>query len=948
MEELNRVDAARPSATPPPASVIPGATYRLQLNAGFPLDRAASLAAYFQELGVSHLYLSPLTRSRAGSLHGYDVVDPGAFNPEIGTEEAFVRMADDLRSRGMGVVLDIVPNHMCVSDPVNAWWLDVLENGPSSPYSAFFDVDWDPPKSDLKDKVLLPVLGDQYGRVLEDQEIQIQFENGAFWVRVYGNPLPVAPRSWGHLLVPALGRLVGLLGETHADIVELESILTALRYLPSREETSPERVRERQREKEVIKQRLAALAARSEAVNGAVAASVKDINGVKGAPRSFDRLEALLAEQGFRLSHWRVASDEVNYRRFFDINDLAAVRVEDPRVFDALHALVRRLVEAGAVDGLRVDHVDGLFDPEGYLDAIRRLGESAGRPLYVVVEKILTRDERLAKSWPVEGTTGYGFLNLLNGIFIDTSAAGVFRRRTRKLTEREEKPEDVLYESRKLILQVSMSGELTMLARRLDRLSEQHRFSRDFTLNSLLRALAEVMACFPVYRTYLRPEGESVSAADRRHVVTAIKEAKRRNPAVSPSIFDFIAGILLLEPPDGLSPADLAARRDWVLRFQQMTSPVMAKGLEDTAFYRHVVLASINEVGGDLTRFGATLEEFHARVRERAETRPHALSATATHDTKRGEDTRARLDVLSEMPDAWFAAAERWRELNAGARGEVDGEAAPDAAEELLIYQTLLGTWPGAPDAGYAERLRAYLVKALREAKVHSSWVSPVKAYEDHVTGFIDKILADRAFVAELSEFARPVARAGMLNSLAQTLLKVAAPGVPDIYQGTEFWDLSLVDPDNRRPVDYEPRIRALEDLRANRLRLADLLARPEDGRIKLWILVRALDLRRRYADAFRTGEYEAVAVSGPQQRRVLGFSRGKTLVALTGRFFSGLLADSPWAAGPKIWGGTRAAVGGRRWRDTLTGRELEATSEGLDLGAAFETLPLAFLEPLS
>ncbi|HEX7899252.1 MAG TPA: malto-oligosyltrehalose synthase [Planctomycetota bacterium] len=933
------------------APTAPGATYRLQLNAGFPLDRVGGLLDYFRDLGVSHLYLSPVTRARAGSAHGYDVVDPGVFNPEIGTEEALVKVAAALRERGMGILLDVVPNHMCVGDPANTWWLDVLENGPSSPYAPFFDVDWDPPKSDLKDKVLLPVLGDQYGKVIESQEIQVLFEGGAFWVKVYGTPLPLGPRTWGHLLLPALGRLVGLFGDGHADLTEFESILTALRNLPTRAETAPDKVRERQREKEVIKQRLAALAARSEPVNAAILASVTDLNGVKGAPRSFDRLEALLAEQGFRLSHWRVASDEINYRRFFDINELAAVRVEEPRVFDALHGLVRRLVEAGAVDGLRVDHVDGLFDPLGYLEALRRLGESAGRRLYLVVEKILTRDERLAKDWPVEGTTGYGFLNLLNGLFIDTTAAGAFRRRTRKLTEREEKPEDVLYEARKLILLVSMSGELTMLARRLDRLSEQHRYSRDFTLNSLQQALAEVMACFPVYRTYTRPGTAAVSASDRRHVAHAIKEAKRRNPAVSPSVFDFIAGILLLEPFDGLSPADVDARRDWVLRFQQMTSPVMAKGLEDTAFYRHVELASINEVGGDLTRFGTTLEEFHLRGRERAELRPHALSATATHDTKRGEDTRARLDVLSEMPDAWFAALERWREKNAKARGESDGEPAPDAAEELFLYQTLLGTWPGTPDAAYGERLRAYVVKALREAKLHSSWVSPVKAYEDLVTGFLDKILADASFVEDLAAFAAPVIRSGALNSLAQTLIKIASPGVPDFYQGTELWDLSLVDPDNRRPVDFETRVRALRELAS--ASPADLLANAEDGRIKLWVTSRALDLRRRRPAPFRSGDYEGLSALGPKLRRVVAFSRrsgDEAVVALTGRFFSGLLAEAPWAAGAAVWGGTRVtlpeALRGRRWRDVLSGRELADSSEGLDLGQVFETLPLALLEP--
>jgi (1->4)-alpha-D-glucan 1-alpha-D-glucosylmutase len=944
---------------PPPAVPAPRATYRLQLNAAFPLDRAAELADYFDALGVSHLYLSPLFKARAGSPHGYDVVDPGVLNPELGTEDGFARLVSTLRARGMGVFLDVVPNHVCIADAANPWWADVLENGPSSPWAPCFDIDWNPPKPDLQNKVLLPVLGEQYGRVLEDREIRVQFDAGAFWVQIGGGArLPLGPSTWRHLLVPILARFNGRVGDTHPDALEFESILTALRYLPTRDQTDPEKSRERQREKEVVKQRLGALAQRSPALRIEIEAVVEEVNGRRGEPRSFDRLEALLADQGFRLSHWRVASDEINYRRFFDINELAAVRVEEPRAFEAMHALVRRLVAGGGVDGLRVDHLDGLFDPPGYLERLRALGEGAGRPLCVVVEKILARTERLPKGWAAHGTTGYDALNLLNGIFVDTASAAAFRRRYRELTGLAARPEDVLYAARQLILQVSMSGELTMLARRLDRLSEQHRFSRDFTLNSLQQALAEVMACFPVYRTYVRPGTDLISAADRKHVRAAVEEAKRRNPAVSPSVFEFVAGVLLLEPPDGLSPADLEARRDWVLRFQQLTGPVMAKGLEDTAFYRHVPLASLAEVGGDILRFGTPLDEFHARQRERAEAWPLTLTPTATHDTKRGEDTRARLNALSEIPDAWFAAVERWRALNAAHRAELDGMPAPDANEEYLIYQTLVGTWPGGTVAppGYLDRLRVYLVKALREAKVHSSWIGPVKAYEDAALNFLDALLrpgADNAFLADFLGFLGPVERAGRLTSLAQVLLKVASPGVPDFYQGTEFWDLTLVDPDNRRAVDFAARRRALEDVAAAGPDPSPFMSAPEDGRIKLWLTRRALAALRARPEVYLKGEYLPLAGEGPQARRLVGFARRygeEAALALAGRFFmGGVGGDSPWASGPVHWGATRVRtpepLRGRIWRDALTGRELRETGDGLDLGEVFSTLPMALLE---
>ncbi len=950
---------------------IPAASYRLQLQAGLGFRRAAELADYLARLGASDVYASPFLAARPGSRHGYDVVDPSRLNPEIGTEEDLAALAAALRERGMGLVADVVPNHMCISDSSNAGWLDVLENGPSSPFARFFDVDWAPPKPDLVDKVLLPVLGDQYGRVLEAGEIRVAFDRGALWAEYFSHRFPLGPKTWSHVLEPALATLRAALGEAHSAVLELESVLTALRHLPSRSETLPERVRERMREKEIVKSRLAALASGEAAFREAVEAALRGINGSPGDARSFDRLETLLADQAFRLSHWRVATDEINYRRFFDVNDLAAIRVEEPEVFARVHERIADYARRGWITGLRVDHVDGLFEPGRYLADLQMAAsglplapdrpvpccsreDAARRPGFVVVEKILGRGEELPRSWPAHGTTGYDFLNMANGLFVDPAARDEFARRYRELTGASDTFEDVVYESKKLILQASMSSELTVLARRLDRLSEQHRGFRDFTLNSLQHALGEVVACFPVYRTYVRPADRAVSPQDRAHARAAVHDAKLRNPAVNESVFDFIAGLLLLEAPDGLGEPELEARRDWLLRFQQITGPVMAKGVEDTAFYRHVPLASLNEVGGDPGRFGVEPAEFHAWNRARLRSWPHSLSATATHDTKRGEDARLRLDALSEIPGEWFAAVGRWREANRGHRTRVEDRDAPGPNEECLLYQTLLATWPGVgADAAYEERIREYLVKALREAKVRTSWLSPNRAYEGAVEGFLRRAL-DRErpnpFLEDFLPLAERVRRAGMLSSLSQVVLKIASPGVPDFYQGTELWDLSLVDPDNRRPVDFEARRRALEGL--EQASLEALRETAGDGRIKMLATARGLALRRRRPETFAHGDYFPLEAEGGESRRVVAFARGtggEAVVAAAGRFFMGLGDAGRWPLGRPAWQETRLVLppdlADARFGEVLSGRELRASGGRLDAAELFAELPAALLE---
>jgi (1->4)-alpha-D-glucan 1-alpha-D-glucosylmutase len=882
---------------------FPMATYRLQLHRDFRFADAQALVPYFQRLGITDLYTAPFLKARPGSLHGYDVVDHTAINPEIGSEEDLASLAQELAHAGMGLIADVVPNHMAIDDEANRWWWDVLENGPSSPYAKFFDIDWAPPKEDLANKVLLPILGDQYGKVLENGEIQLAFEAGAFVITYYERRFPVGPRSSIAILEPACERIRPQLDAGNPHLVELESIITSLTVLPSRTESYPERVRVRLREKEVAKRRLAGLTEASEVVRHAIAQTVMTINGQRGDPHSFDQLEALLAHQAYRLSYWRVATDEINYRRFFDINQLAAIRVEEPEVFEAVHGVVLRLLGSGQVTGLRIDHPDGLFDPAQYfLDlqsacrrnlppspstAVELSNGATERACYVVVEKILVRDERLRPDWAVHGTTGYEFLNLVNGLFVDPAAERHSHELYARLAGQPFQFGDIAYQSKKLILDATMSAELHVLARRLDRISEQHRWSRDFTLFSLQQALAEVIACFPVYRTYMRGVKNMVGDEDHHSILAAVRTAKRRNPAVSESVFDFVASVLLLQDPEGISEAQRAERRDFVMRFQQITGPVMAKGIEDTAFYRVYPLASLNEVGGNPERFGVPVETFHRQNAERLANWPHALLTTSTHDTKRSEDVRSRLNVLSEMARDWERALQRWQSMNRDKKADVEGAAAPDANEEYLLYQTLVGAWPLQPmdkDAhqNFVGRIEHYMEKALKEAKRHTSWINPNEAYDRAVRQFVREILrphVDNRFLADLQRFQTRVAQAGLWNSLAQMLLKITAPGVPDFYQGTELWDFSLVDPDNRRPVDFAKRVMLLEELQRMESNapvslVHELVSQPQDGRIKLYILYKTLNFRRAHPNLFAQGTYRPLTVSGARRDHVVTFAR--------------------------------------------------------------------------
>ncbi len=970
----------------------PVATYRVQFHKDFRFPDALAVVDYLHALGVTDLYASPYLKARPGSTHGYDISDHSRFNPEIGTEEEFAALSAALRERGMGHLLDVVPNHMGIMGNENQWWNDVLENGPASPYAAYFDINWHSLKPDLEDRVLLPVLGDPYGKALESRHIRLEYDAGTFRVRYFDNVFPVSPSTYDLILKHRLPELGQEIGAENPDHVELLSILTAIAHLPPAKSHSPETVAERQREKEVIKRRLGALTEKSAPVQAFVRHNVGEFNGDCDG-HGLELLDGLLNAQPYRLSSWRVASDEINYRRFFDINELAALNMEKPEVFAATHVLILRLLSEGHVTGLRIDHPDGLFDPRQYLrrlqhqyvlavgrrtagarsaaldeervaDELLRLAD--GRPLYVVVEKILASGERLPADWPVAGTSGYEFLNSLNGLFVDRSHAKAFTKLYHQWTGMTTPFRDLVYQKKYLTLQVTLASELQMLAYQLDRLSERNRWSRDFTQNSLRRALREVISCFEVYRTYIT--GTDIAETDRLVIERAVARAKRRNPALSGSIFDFVRDMLLLQFPEDTGEQARDEQVRFVGKFQQLTAPVMAKGLEDTVFYVYNRLLSLNEVGGDPEVFGEKLASFHDHNAERLRRHPHALSATATHDTKRGEDARARINVLSEMPAEWKRAVSRWYLLNRRHKPVIDGDAAPDRSDEYFFYQTLVGSWPSPRPAGaeefaaFAARVQQYMQKAIHEAKVHTSWINPHPAYDDAVRQFVARALdpdKSRRFLTDFAEFHRLIDHYGLFNALSQSLLKVSAPGAPDVYQGTELWDFSMVDPDNRRPVDYALRRRRLAELdrrAAGDLRelAGELLAGRADGRVKLYVVSRALRCRRDHPELFSDGDYLPAEASEPFADNVCAFVRrggGKAALVAAPRLLRRIVAPDELPLSPAWRDGVLllpAGSPGGRWRDVLTGALLAAGERDgkhfLNLGDLFGHLPVALL----
>jgi (1->4)-alpha-D-glucan 1-alpha-D-glucosylmutase len=961
----------------------PSATYRVQFHAGFTFRDACLLVPYLDRLGVSHLYTSPYLRARSGSTHGYDVADPNALNPELGSEADYADLVAALERHGMGQLVDIVPNHMGIGDPGNYRWLDVLENGPASIYARFFDINWTPLKAPVQDheRIVVPTLGDQYGKVLENGELGVGYDRpaGSFFVAYYEHRFPIAPDTYPLLLQDCLDVLQDELGRKHEHAQELASILTALRYLPPRriDSSMPEKIEERNREKEIIKRRIRTLYEASKPFRAALEATLATVNGQPGVPESFDRLDALLGQQSYRLAFWRVAAEEINYRRFFDITELAAVRMEDPVVFQDTHGLLLRLVDEDKIQGLRIDHPDGLRDPAAYL---RQLQQALSRPSYVVVEKILQTGELLRPDWPVDGTTGYDFLNQLNGLFVARHNESVFATTySRFLRQGPVRFGDLANSAKKMIMLISLASEVNELAYLLKNIAGNDRRYRDFTLNSLTFVIREIIAALDVYRTYIDPETGAASEADRGTIARAVADARRRNPRTDPSIFDFVGDTLLMREV-GDDQVDRAERLRFIARFQQTTGPVMAKGVEDTAFYQYNQLISLNEVGGEPDQFGRSLSAFHRANAERARAWPASMLATSTHDTKRSEDVRARINVLSELPREWRRALTRWSRLNGRKKPLVEGRATPDRNEEYLLYQSLLGAWPmDTPDETFTERIVAFMLKALKEAKVNTSWISPNTAYEAAVEQFVRAILDPRESGPFLDDFRvvqQRVAFVGTFNALSQTVLKLGSPGVADIYQGNELWDFSLVDPDNRRPVDYgrrqadleevcrdlrepwadgplsppgaEPQARVAAEPDAQARLAAELLRSAHDGRIKLFITHRLLRLRRSYPGLFVGGSYTPLR-AGPH---VCAFARSdgeRTLVVAAPVMLATLLRDTPGRppVGPDVWGDGWLPVPGDSsvcYQDVFSGATLQPTPQGLRLSDVFATLPVAAL----
>jgi len=954
----------------------PATTYRLQLGPDFTFSDATALTPYLASLGIDTLYLSPMLRARPGSTHGYDIVDHATLNPDLGTEDDLRKLAEAAKAHGMRIMSDIVPNHMGVDPQANPWWREVLENGPCSPYAEYFDIDWDPVTPHLRMKVLLPILGDQYGTVLERGELLVEYEDGRLWLRYYDHRLPINPRQTPLVLRHALPPLREALGEDHAGVIEFLSILEGLHNLPPYTDTHPERIAVRQREKEVLRGRLIRLIEETPVVVEAIGQAVAQVNGTPGYPASFDELHGLLEAQPYRLASWRTAVDEINYRRFFDVNELAGVRVEHEAVFQATHESIGRWLADGLVHALRLDHPDGLFDPAAYFARLQQLVRDttgAAQPLYVVAEKILSGDEGLRDDWQVHGTTGYGALNEINGLFLDPTGMRALRRLYGRTTGLREPIEEIVYDAKKLIMNTAMSSELGVLTDALGRLSRSDRHTRDFTLNSLRDLIVEYVACMPVYRTYVSPRGWTEADADI--IDRTIAEAQRRNPAMERSLFHFLRTVLLSAPPsEGASSADSAMherRLTFAMKLQQYTGPVQAKGFEDTTFYRYNALVSTNEVGGEPAHAVHSVDQVHAIYVARQRDWPGEMTTLSTHDTKLGEDVRARINALTESYDSWREAVGRAMRASASARTLLGGTWAPDRNDEYRFLQVLVGCWPPdlpvhapAPTA-LAERLKAYMLKAIREAKRHTSWLTQNEAYEQATLAYVDDVLTGapaQRVLAALRPLVERLGIRGVSNSLAQTVLKLTLPGVPDTYQGTEGWKFDLVDPDNRRRVPFVELHERLDGLDAIRHAGGDISPNVtewrdgwQDGRIKLHVASTLLRARRAAPGLWRDGAYRPLVVDLSVDAAAMAFARAAGAdgwaVVITG-VRTGRL-PSVWPVGA-AWATSRVLLPDDApdgtWRDLLTGSTVQASATSTErwwfLGQVLHALPVAVLVP--
>jgi (1->4)-alpha-D-glucan 1-alpha-D-glucosylmutase len=924
---------------------LPVATYRLQFNKEFNFNSARKILPYLKELGISHIYASPIFKASKGSMHGYDVVDPTQLNPELGTNEDFEKLISEARKRNIYWLQDIVPNHMAF-DFENKMLVDLLENGPDSRFFDYFDVEWYYGHFGDKPRMFAPFLGKYYQQCLEGGEIYLAYDEEGFSINYYDNRFPVRLGSYSDILMLHFDKLQNRVGRNYPAVIRLLGLLHIIKFLPAYEKSD-----ERYNQIKFIKALLWELYSDDEQIKMFINETLKVYNGIKGNPESFDYLDRLLSDQYFRLSYWKVANEEINYRRFFNINGLISLKVENEEVFNRTHSLIFKLIKEEKIDGLRVDHIDGLYDPETYLKRIRERTDGK----YLIVEKILEFDEQLP-SWPVDGTTGYDFLDFVNGLFCKSKNENRFNRIYTQFTRSASSFDELVVDKKKLIIRTRMAGELERLSLIVEDIAKHDRYGADITLNGIKTALEEILVHFPIYRTYVNDK--KIAKSECSYVNTLIGELKYNNPRIEHEIH--YIGMLLTLQHHNLSEELFEKSIDFIMKFQQLTGPLMAKGFEDTALYVYNRLISLNEVGGNPSKFGFTLKEFHKKIRQRGVKWKYSLNATSTHDTKRGEDVRARINVLSEVPDEWNMRIKRWRNMNLKYKKEYNGRYLPDNNDEYFLYQTLVGAFPfydEEQDTVFLERMKEYAIKVVREAKVYTAWVKPDENYEDAFLNFIEKILTEseqNLFLEDLKEFQKYVSYYGVFNSLSQTLIKMTAPGIPDFYQGTELWDLNLVDPDNRRPVNYKKR-NALISLIEEKERKGSynlfkyLFSGMKDGSIKLFLIKKVLEARRKYSILFEEGKYSPLSVSGRFKNNIVAFSRRnekEIVVTVATRFLTEVVNQPDLPLGEDIWADTRISFPfeTRIMKNLITNESIKP-DKNLNVGKILKKFPVALLK---
>ncbi len=920
---------------------IPTATYRIQFNSAFGFDAARKIVSYLAELGISDLYASPIFKARAGSTHGYDIVDPNQLNPELGTEDSFEALVSEIQQHNMGWLQDIVPNHMAY-DSENKLLMDVLENGPESEYFDYFDIDWNHYYEQIAGRVLAPMLGDFYGNCLENGQIQLQYDQTGLSVNYFSLRLPVRIESYDKVISHNLDKLTLLMGRKHPDFVKMLGILYIIKNINAENKNQ-----ERYDRASFVKGILWELYNENPEVKQFIDSNIEEFNGEAGKAETFNQMDELLSEQFYRLSFWKVGAEELNYRRFFTVNELISVKIEELEVFNQNNALIFELVKSGKVTGLRIDHIDGLYYPTNYLE---RLREKTG-DTYITVEKILELEEEMPDYWEIQGTSGYNFMNYLNGVFCCQDNEHKFDDIYRRFAGAQKSYEEVISECKRLIIDRNLAGDIDNIAHLLKQIANKTRRGNDFTLYGIRKAIAEFLVLFPVYRTYINKDGQR--ATDTMYIKSVLKKAKENTPQLLNEL-NFIEKLLMLEFEEHLTQADKDQWFHLVLRIQQYTGPLMAKGVEDTAFYVYNRFMSLNEVGGHPGYFGISTAEFHKFNEAQSKKWLHKMNATATHDTKRGEDVRARLNVISEIPEEWEQHLLAWCEINRAKKKSLPGLMAPDDNDEYLFYQNLVGAFPcqESEEADFTDRLKDFIIKAIREAKVHTAWLRPDNTYEESCIAFVEEVLKDEQFMKEFRPFQKRVAEYGVYNSLSQTLLKSVSPGVPDFYQGTELWDLSMVDPDNRRPVDFELRTSLLKEIKqaADILGLiSELLANKEDARIKLFLTNKLLEARKQYLELFREGEYLPLEGTGQFKDNIVALARSyenQVAIAIAPRFFTSIIQPGEYPLGEQVWKDTQLQLPPgmpSTWKNAITAQTLQIDGK-VAIGEALKHFPVALL----